>query len=442
MKKYFGTDGIRSLVGTSRMHPEFILKLGWALGMVLKEETRHQPTVMIGKDTRISGYMFESALQAGLSAAGADIGLTGPITTPAIAYLTRTMSADAGIMISASHNPFHDNGIKIFSHQGTKISDEQEQKIEKWIDKKLNLVDSVDLGKAIRVTCAQSRYIEFCKSTIATRDLEGLHVVLDCANGAGYNTAPQVFREMGAQVTVIGNEPDGININHGVGSTNPEIMAKKVKELRADVGIALDGDGDRCIMADHTGKVIDGDDIVYVLAKSRYQQRTLHTPVVGTLMSNLGLERAIEKFGVQFLRANVGDKYVLEMLNEHGGTLGGESSGHILCLDKTTTGDGIISALQVIEAMRLQDETLESLSQGMKKMPQILINVKVDDAAQVMALLQPDIDAAEQKFGKRGRILVRPSGTEPLIRIMAEGERKEDVYNVVNALADQARKVV
>jgi phosphoglucosamine mutase len=349
-RKYFGTDGIRGRVGEQPINAAFMLKLGWAVGRVLGQG--HRARVVIGKDTRISGYMFESALEAGLSAAGIDVRLLGPMPTPAIAYLTRTLDACAGIVISASHNPHYDNGIKFFSAEGTKLPDEIEAAIEHELDEEMVTVPSERLGKAVRIDDARGRYIEYCKSTFPTRmNLRGLKIVVDCANGATYQVAPSVLKELGAEVVAIGVQPDGLNINQNCGSTAPESLRLSVLEERADVGIALDGDGDRVLMVDHTGELVDGDELLYVIARARHSTGKLTGPVVGTLMTNLGLELALKVDGIALLRANVGDRYVLEMLQANDGILGGESSGHIICLDRTTTGDGIVSALQVLAAM-------------------------------------------------------------------------------------------
>ena len=422
-RKYFGTDGIRGRVGEYPINAEFMLKLGWAMGRVLGEGARTR--VVIGKDTRISGYMFESALEAGLSAAGVDIRLLGPMPTPGIAYLTRTLHACAGIVISASHNPHHDNGIKFFSAEGAKLDDEIEAAIEAELEKTMVTVSSEQLGKAERVEDARGRYIEFCKSTIPSRiSLRGLRIVVDCANGATYYVAPNVLIELGAEVISVGVAPDGLNINADCGSTNPERLREEVLKHDADVGVALDGDGDRLIMVDHKGEVVDGDELLYIIAVARQDNGKLSGPVVGTLMSNLGLEQALEQRGIEFLRASVGDRYVLEQLQRHGGLVGGESSGHIICLDRTTTGDGIVSALQVLAAMAQSKNSLHALKKGMKKYPQLMINVPVVARIDVDASepIQSAVRAAEAKLNGKGRVLLRPSGTEPLIRVMVEGQ--------------------
>lgn len=422
-RKFFGTDGIRGRVGEYPITAEFMLKLGWATGRVLggRQATR----VVIGKDTRISGYMFESALEAGLSAAGIDIRLLGPMPTPGIAYLTRTLHACAGIVISASHNPYQDNGIKFFSAHGTKLADDVEAAIETELDKPMQTVDSSRLGKAERVEDARGRYIEFCKSTVpSVLSFKGLKIVLDCANGATYHVAPAVFDELGAEVVTIGTEPDGLNINAGCGSTRPARLQEEVLQRGADLGLALDGDGDRVVMVDHTGALVDGDELLFIIAQSRQESGALEGPVVGTLMTNLGLEHALAARGIGFHRARVGDRYVMEMLQQMAGMLGGESSGHIICLDRTTTGDGIVSALQVIAPMVQKGLSLHELKQGMTKYPQHMINVPLrervdlDDCAPVQAAVR----AVESRLNGRGRVLLRPSGTEPLIRVMVEGE--------------------
>jgi phosphoglucosamine mutase len=442
-KKYFGTDGIRGRVGDYPVTAEFMLKLGWATGRVLGGSRANR--VIIGKDTRISGYMFESALEAGLSAAGVDVRLLGPMPTPAIAYLTRTLHACAGIVISASHNAFADNGIKFFSREGTKLPDEVESAIEAEIDHDMVTVASDQLGKAERVADAAGRYIEFCKSTIPlTMNLRGLKIVVDCANGATYHVAPEVFDELGADVIAIGVEPDGLNINQACGSTQPELLQKVVLEHRADVGIALDGDGDRVIMVDHKGELVDGDELLFIIARSRQQEGTLHGRVVGTLMSNLGLEHALRSSNIDFVRANVGDRYVLELLQQNNSLIGGESSGHIICLDRTTTGDGIVSALQVLAAQVRYGKTLHELKSGMKKYPQLMINVPVSHKVELdnTPAIQDAVKSAEQRLAGRGRVLLRPSGTEPLVRVMVEGEDAQQVSAEANQLASVVAEAV
>ncbi len=435
-RRYFGTDGIRGRVGQFPITPDFVLKLGWAAGRVLANGNRR--LVLIGKDTRISGYMFESALEAGLSAAGVNIRLLGPMPTPAIAYLTSALNANAGIVISASHNPHEDNGIKFFSAAGTKLDDATEAAIEEALDQPLETVASRELGKVTRLADATGRYIEFCKGTIDRRaDLKGLKVVVDCANGATYQVAPQVFEELGATVVAVGTRPDGVNINVDCGSTSPENLRKAVLDAGADVGVALDGDGDRVIMVDHTGEVVDGDQLLFIIASARKAQGLLEGPVVGTAMSNLGLEKALQAEKVEFLRAKVGDRYVMELLKAHSGMLGGESSGHIVCLDKTTTGDGIVSALQVLESMVQHGKSLHELKQGMTKYPQHMVNVPVaqkTDPDGVPAIVAA-VREVESELSGNGRVLLRPSGTEPVIRVMVEGRDAAVVIRLTEQLA-------
>jgi len=446
-KKYFGTDGIRGKVGEGMMSPEKVLKLGWAVGRVLASHVkaddhgkRWNNRVVIGKDTRISGYMFESALEAGLSAAGVDIELLGPMPTPGIAYLTRTLRASAGIVISASHNPYYDNGLKFFSPQGEKLDDDLEHEIEAMFESDMEIVESSTLGKAHRVVDAQGRYIEACKATIPMNiRFNGLKVVLDCANGATYDIAPKVFSELGAEVITIGHTPDGLNINLECGSTHPENLITRVKVEGADLGIAFDGDGDRVLMVDHHGEVVDGDELLYLIARSRLSDGEDFGGVVGTLMTNLGMELAVKALGLDFARSKVGDRYVLEMLNEKGWTLGGESSGHIICLDRTTTGDGIVSALQVLAYLAKENISLHDAVGGMNKFPQVMINVPLQgsgDPMQSVAVLQA-VEQAEAKLDGRGRVLLRPSGTEPLIRVMVEGEDELLVSQLANDIAAQ-----
>lgn len=441
-RKYFGTDGIRGKVGEFPITPEFVLKLGWAAGRVLARGKGGK--VVIGKDTRISGYMFESALEAGLSAAGVDILLLGPMPTPAIAYLTRTLHADAGIVISASHNPFEDNGIKFFSADGTKLPDEVERAIEAELDKPMEMAPPAELGKARRVTDAAGRYIEFCKSTFPRNlNLEGLKMVVDCANGATYHVAPAVFRELGAEVLPLANNPDGLNINVDCGSTHPDRLREAVLAEGAHLGIAFDGDGDRVLMVDHQGELVDGDELLFIIASARRAREGL-PGVVGTLMTNLGMEHALKQAGIGFERARVGDRYVMEKLLQHGWTLGGEGSGHLICLDCTTTGDGIISAAQVLRAMVELGKSLHELKSGMSKYPQVLINVRLSRQLDVMAQppVQQALHAAESRLGDSGRVLLRPSGTEPLIRVMVEGEDAQLVGQVAEELADVVRSLV
>lgn len=439
-KKYFGTDGIRGKVGEHPITADLMLHLGWAVGKVLARG--RQSKALIGKDTRISGYMFESALQAGLSAAGVDIRLLGPMPTPAIAYLTRTLHAEAGIVISASHNPYYDNGIKFFSSAGTKLADEMELAIEKELAVPMRTVDSFLLGKVERVVDAAGRYIEFCKSTgPASVDLSGLRLVVDCAHGATYHVAPEVFAEMGADVTAIGVTPNGLNINDGCGSTAPEALQRKVLECKADVGIALDGDGDRVMMVDHKGEIVDGDEILYIIARARQRVGMLTgSAVVGTLMSNLGLEKALVALGIPLMRAQVGDRYVLEMLQCNKCSLGGESSGHIICLDRTTTGDGIVSALQVLVEMVVTDSSLYELKSAMDKYPQCLVNVHTGQRVDLRSnrVITSVVQEIESQLGKEGRVLLRSSGTEPVVRIMVEGRDESQV----NILAQQLAQAV
>lgn len=436
-KKYFGTDGIRGKVGEGLMTADQVLKLGWAVGCVLANNDRK--LVVIGKDTRISGYMFESALEAGLSAAGVDVRLLGPMPTPGIAYLTRTLHASAGIVISASHNPFYDNGLKFFSAEGTKLADEVEHQIEAMFDTPMTTVDSHQLGKAERVSDAQGRYIEACKATIPMGvSFSGMTIVVDCANGATYDIAPRVFTELGAKVIAEGVEPDGININEGCGSTHPEHLLQSVRASGADIGIALDGDGDRLIMVDGDGEIVDGDELLYIIAQSRQHAGDEIKGVVGTLMSNMGLELAIKKMGLEFERTAVGDRYVLECLKEKGWMIGGESSGHIICLDRTTTGDGIVSALQVLAYLVETGQSLKQARSGMKKMPMQMINVPLKGQSDPLQSEQVKtaVKRAEQQLNGNGRVLLRPSGTEPLIRVMVEGNDEAVVHQLTQDIAD------
>jgi len=438
-RKYFGTDGIRGRVGQFPITPEFCLRLGWAVGKVFARGGYSH--VVIGKDTRISGYMLESVLESGLVAAGSQVSLLGPMPTPAVAYLTRTLRADAGIVISASHNPYHDNGIKFFDRHGDKLPDETELEIEAHLQTDMVCVESDRLGKAVRIDDAAGRYIEFCKASVSRGfSLRGLRVVLDCANGATYHVAPRVFEELGATVTVMGNVPNGININAGCGSTHPEELARRVVEIGADVGIAFDGDGDRVVMVDSAGEIIDGDELLFVIARHRARQDALRGGVVGTVMSNYGLERALGELGIPFCRANVGDRYVLEQLKAQGWQLGGESSGHILCLDLATTGDGIVAALQALVPVMETGEPLAELKRGMSKLPQVMINVRTADPRERAAAA--DLCAAAERaaadLAGRGRVLIRPSGTEPVIRVMVEGESEPEVRRIAESLADCA----
>ena len=441
-RQHFGTDGIRGKVGEGAVTPEFILKLGWAAGRVFRREGQAN-TMLIGKDTRLSGYMFESALEAGLSAAGMDVRLLGPMPTPAIAYLTRTFRASAGIVISASHNPHYDNGIKFFSADGTKLDDELETLIEQWMERDLEVVEASALGKAVRVDDAPGRYVEFCKSTVPTHfTLEALHMVIDCANGATYHVAPNVFRELGAQVSTMGNHPDGLNINEHCGSTSPEALQKHVVATGADLGMAFDGDGDRVIMVDHTGRVIDGDELLYVIARERQDAGGMDGGVVGTLMTNLGVEQALNRLDIPFARAKVGDRYVMEELERRGWMVGGEGSGHIVCRDCTSTGDGIVSALQVLVAMRKQQTSLAGVCQGMTRLPQETVNVRVNQRFDPENIpgIRDAVEKAKQRLGAAGRILLRPSGTEPVVRVMAEGEDAALIGRIANELAETVRR--
>lgn len=440
---YFGTDGIRGKVGELPITPDFVLKLGWAAGKVL---TRHgSRKVIIGKDTRISGYMLESALEAGLAAAGLSAAFTGPMPTPAVAYLTRTFRAEAGIVISASHNPFYDNGIKFFSSDGTKLPDEVEEAIEAEMNKNISCVEAVELGKASRIVDAAGRYIEFCKATFPNElNLNNLKIVVDCANGATYHIAPDVFRELGASVITIGCEPNGVNINEDCGATDIRQLQQRVLNEQADLGIALDGDGDRVIMVDHCGNKVDGDQILYIIAKESLRQGQLHGGVAGTLMSNMGLELALRQLAIPFIRAKVGDRYVLEKMQEKGWRIGAENSGHVILLDKTTTGDGIVAALQILSAMTRNAMSLADLCSGMMLFPQVLINVRfIPKGGDPLA--HPQVQAAHQQvtaaLGERGRVLLRKSGTEPLIRVMVEGEDKQQVTELANHIAQAVQAV-
>ena len=422
-RKYFGTDGVRGKVGTYPITPDFALKLGWAAGKVLASQGSR--TVLIGKDTRISGYMLESALEAGLAAAGLTAAFTGPMPTPAVAYLTRTFRLEAGIVISASHNPYYDNGIKFFSSQGTKLPDDIEEAIEAMLDQPMDCVESADLGKASRISDAAGRYIEFCKSTFpAHLGLDGYKIVVDCANGATYHIAPNVLRELGTEVIEIGTDPNGININEKCGATDVKALQEKVLETKADVGLAYDGDGDRIMMVDHLGNKVDGDQILFIIAREALRSGQLKGGVVGTLMSNMSLEIALKMLGVPFVRANVGDRYVLEKMVEHSWTLGGENSGHIIIADKNTTGDGIIASLAVLSAMVQHRLSLNELASAVKLFPQVLINVRFaggDNPLESEAVKAVAADVEKRLEGK-GRILLRKSGTEPLIRVMVECE--------------------
>ena len=438
-KSYFGTDGIRGRVGEYPITAEFVLKLGWAVGRVL--QTKGFNKVVVGKDTRISGYMFESALEAGLSAAGVNIALLGPMPTPGIAYLTRTLHACAGIVVSASHNPYYDNGIKFFSRDGQKLPDVVEERIEELLAQPLETVEPDTLGKAERIVDAAGRYIEFCKSTVPTyTSLAGIKLVVDCAHGATYHIAPSVFEEMGATVIPLGIAPDGLNINLDCGSTKPAALCATVKEQSADLGIAFDGDGDRVIMVDHRGEVLDGDELLFIIARDRLRIGARFNAVVGTLMTNLGLEVALRALGLELRRARVGDRYVMECLLAENLILGGESSGHIICLDRTTTGDGIISALQVLSAMLRSGKSLHDLKAGMSKCPQTLINVSVAGRVDLQRTsIQEAVQVVERQLGDNGRVLLRASGTEPMVRVMVEGMDAGTVERHARELAGVVR---
>ena len=439
-RKYFGTDGIRGKVGEAPITPDFVLRLGWAAGKVL---ARHgSKTIIIGKDTRISGYMLESALEAGLAAAGLSAAFTGPMPTPAIAYLTRTFRAEAGIVISASHNPFDDNGIKFFSTEGTKLPDDVETAIEQEMEKTITCVPSAELGRASRIVDAAGRYIEFCKGTFPSElNLNGLKIVVDCANGATYHIAPNVLRELGAEVITIAAQPDGMNINKECGATDLRLLQQRVLAEKAHVGIAYDGDGDRIMMVDHEGNQVDGDQILYIIAREKLRQGNLRGGVVGTLMSNIGLELALKQLGIPFARAKVGDRYVLEKLQEKGWKLGAENSGHVILLDKTTTGDGIVAGLQVLTAMVRNHMSLHDLCSGMKLLPQVLVNVRFSGDSDPLTSdsVKAVTEAVEKELGSRGRVLLRKSGTEPLIRVMVEGEDRQQVTLLANRIADAVK---
>ena len=447
-RKYFGTDGVRGRVGEAPITPEFVMRLGYAAGVTLVARERlpagERPAVLIGKDTRVSGYMLEAALEAGFAAAGVDVMLAGPIPTPAVAYLTRALRLQAGVVISASHNPFYDNGIKFFSAGGAKLPDAVEAEIESRLEQPMSCVDSARLGRARRVNDAAGRYIEFCKSTFPNEmDLRGMRIALDCAHGAAYQIAPSVFHELGAEIVAVGVEPNGLNINDGVGATCPESLRQAVLGNGADLGVALDGDGDRLIMVDRNGEVYDGDKLIYVIAAARSAEGRLDG-VIGTLMSNLGFEHAIGRLGVPFARARVGDRYVLEMLHERHWKLGGENSGHIICLDRHTTGDGIVSALQVLSALRQRDQSLAEACADLVFYPQKLVNVRLPQgfdwrADQGIATAQAD---AERELGNDGRVLLRPSGTEPLLRVMVEGRDAAQVERLARAIATAVQAAI
>lgn len=438
-RKYFGTDGIRGKVGTNPITPEFALKLGWAVGKVL---ANGRNKVLIGKDTRISGYMLESALEAGLSAAGVDVHLLGPIPTPAIAFLTSDLGAQAGIVISASHNPYYDNGIKFISHDGSKLADNIELQIESHLNQTIHTVDSAKLGKAIRVEDAKSRYVNFCKSTIPKSfQLNGLKIVLDCANGATYHIAPTLFSELGADLILLGTSPNGLNINKNCGSTHLDILQKNVLSEKADLGIAFDGDGDRVLMVDNLGEIVDGDELLFLLAQHGVKKGFIKDGVVGTDMSNLGLELALKELGLAFIRTSVGDRYVNEALQSKNWQLGGESSGHIILRRVNKTGDGIIIALQVLEAIQSSGLSLHVAKQTMKKFPQILINIPAENPLATMnsPSIKKAVEEAEILLKDRGRILLRPSGTETVVRVMVEGYELSEVQTIANKLADTVK---
>lgn len=447
-RKYFGTDGIRGRVGEPPITPEFVMHLGYSAGKVLAARDWHlssgeHPAVLIGKDTRISGYLLESALQAGLIAAGIDVYLAGPVPTPAVAYLTRALRLQAGIVISASHNPFEDNGIKFFSGDGEKLPDETEKTIEAGLEAPIVTMPSAKLGKARRIDDAAGRYIEFCKSSFPYNlDLRGLKLVVDCAHGAAYHIARNVFHELGADVVAIGVQPDGRNINDGFGATAPANLQRAVVEHKADLGIALDGDGDRLIMTDAGGTLYDGDQLMYVIARHRHAHGNLNGGVAGTLMTNLAFEHAMLRLKIPFARAKVGDRYVMELLQQNGWQLGGENSGHIICLDRHTTGDGIISALQVLHALRENGQTLKEATAELAMYPQVLINVRIGKKMDYAAhpAVRAAVIAAEAALKNRGRVLLRPSGTEPLLRVMVEGEEEKTVRHWAETIAQATRE--
>ncbi|MGB0936276.1 MAG: phosphoglucosamine mutase [Colwellia sp.] len=441
-RKYFGTDGIRGLVGQYPITPGFVMRLGYAAGKVMAAQGTKK--VLIGKDTRISGYMLESALEAGFSAAGVNVRLLGPMPTPGIAYLTKTFRAEAGIVISASHNPYYDNGIKFFSQTGEKLGDETELAIEAELDQSMGCVDSAQLGKTERINDAAGRYIEFCKSNFPSElTLKDLTIVVDCANGATYHIAPKVFKELGANVIELAASPNGTNINDKCGATSMGAISEAVVEHKADLGIALDGDGDRLMMVDHTGHIIDGDEVIYMIACNELKAGTLVGGVVGTLMSNMGLELALNKLGVPFARSNVGDRYVMELLKEKGWRLGAENSGHIINLKHTSTGDGIIAALNVLQAVCEQKVSLNALREGMTMLPQVLVNIRFsgDNDPLNDEAVQNEVKTVNEMLEGRGRVLLRKSGTEPLIRVMVEGPHLEEVTKLANQIAEQVKKV-
>jgi phosphoglucosamine mutase len=440
--KFFGTDGIRGRMGEEPITPSTVMKLGWALGNVLGHNSESRGKIIIGKDTRVSGYLLESAMEAGLISAGINVSLLGPMPTPGIAYLTRTARAQAGVVISASHNPYYDNGIKFFSPAGEKLPDETEKAIEEMMEQPVRTVDSRDLGKATRYPDAAGRYIEYCKATIANHvTLDGLSIVLDCANGASYQTAPSVLSELGARLHVIGDEPDGFNINEGFGATDTAALQSEVLQQGADLGIALDGDGDRLIMVDHKGEIVNGDKLILIMALARARRGELMGGVVGTVMSNLGMEQALRANKIDFKRSAVGDRFVLEMMKENNWQLGGESSGHIICLDKSTTGDGIVAALEVLQVMHDSGKPLAELAAEMETCPQMMINVEIARGFDLSdnAMIEDAVAAVESDLGDRGRVVLRPSGTEPLIRVMIEGVDAAQVKSQCESLAEIVR---
>ena len=441
MSNFFGTDGIRGEVGKSPITADILLKVGWAVGSVLKEQNENA-SVIIGKDTRVSGYLFESALEAGFLSAGVNVGMLGPMPSPAIAYLTQAFGATAGVVISASHNPYQDNGVKFFSSKGVKLSDETQKAIEKKISMPMSSVGSASIGKARRFEQALGRYIEFCKSTFdKSCDLSNLKIIIDCANGATYHIAEDVFSELGASVSMINNTPDGYNINRDCGATDTKHLQKEVLENNADLGIAFDGDGDRLIMVDHKGQKVDGDELVFIIANAWKESSDLKSnKVVGTKMTNLGIQLAFAEIGVSFIEADVGDRHVMDQLIEHKAVLGGEGSGHIICLNKSTSGDGIIAALQVLEVMSKTGKTLLELKSKMTKYPQVLINVKTDTKVNLQeeSKLSQAINLVESKLSKTGRVLVRESGTEPLVRVMVESSN----YGLAKESAEELAKII
>jgi phosphoglucosamine mutase len=447
-RQFFGTDGIRGVVGQDPITPDFFIRLGFAIGSILVKNNTDKkikhPSVVIGKDTRVSGYMLESALEAGFIAAGVNVYLTGPMPTPAIAYLTKALRSQAGIVISASHNPFPDNGIKIFSEAGEKLPDSFEKEVELALNQPVKTVLPHDLGKAKRVDDAPDQYIEFCKSTFPeSLNLRGLKIVLDCAHGATYHVAPKIFSELGADVITIGNEPDGFNINLDVGSTNPQTIKEATLKHKADLGIAFDGDGDRVVMIDHLGHVVDGDQLVLVIARALQQKNQLKGGVVGTLMTNMAIEKALDDLGIEFVRTHVGDRYVLETLREKGWSIGGENSGHILTLDEHSTGDAIIASLQVLKSLRLLNQSLHDATKDSPLYPQVLINVETNKKIDLEnnKSIQDAIRNVESKLNDKGRVLLRASGTEAKIRVMVEGEDMEAVKNHAKFIADKVKEV-